>query len=92
MKITSDKDFVQTGDSVSYANPLVAARGGIDSVEVHIIINRFSDNGIHPNIDVIEPGCQLPPQFYFHDGTRFGIINAKITNLFFQKRRCRLPA
>ena len=86
VKITPDKDFVQTGDSLSYANPLVPAQGIIDSVELHILVTRFSDNGIHPNAQIIKTmDANYWLRIYFHDGSFLTIINAKLTNLFFQK-------
>lgn len=86
VKVAPDKDFVQLGDSVSYTHPLIPATEAIDSVEVHMLITRFSDNGIHPNADVTKTmDGNYFLTFYFHNGSYFSLINGKFTNLFFQK-------
>ena len=85
-KVTPDKDFVQFGDSLSYANPLIPARGAIDSSEVHLLIRRFSDNGFHPNSRITRTmDGHFFLKFYFHDGSFLTINNGEFTNLFFQK-------
>jgi hypothetical protein len=86
VKVAPDKDFVQFGDSVSYANPLIPAQGNIDSAEIHLLIRRFSDNGFHPNSGITKTmDGHVYLNFYFHDGSRFTLINCEFTNIPFQK-------
>lgn len=86
VKISPDKDFVKFGDSYSYANSLIPAQGNIDSAEVTLFIKRFSDNGIHfdPQITKTIDG-HLVLNFYFHDGSRFSLINCDFYNIPFHK-------
>jgi hypothetical protein len=85
-KITPEMDFVRLGDSTSYANNLIPAKGSIDSVEVHLLIRRFSDNGIHPNLKITRTmDGHFILKFYYHDGSFLNIINGEFKNLFFQK-------
>lgn len=86
IKVAQDKNFVQLGDSLSYANPLCSARGTIDSAEVMIMVTRFSDNGFHPGPKITKTmDANYTLTFYFSNGARFVLINGKFTNLFFQK-------
>jgi hypothetical protein len=86
VKVSPDKDFVQTGDNFSYANPLMPAQGNIDSVDVQLYIRRFSDNGIHPNSKITKTmDGHLILYFYFHDGSQFSLINCEFVNIPFQK-------
>ena len=85
-KITPDKDFVKLGDNFSYANPLIPATGAIDSTEVHLLIRRFSDNGVHPISGITKTmDGHYSLRYYFHDGSFLNIINGEFTNLFFKK-------
>jgi hypothetical protein len=87
VKVSPDKDFVQTGDNFSYANPNIPAQGMIDSADVQLYIRRFSDNGIHPNSKITKTmDGHLDVYFHFHDGSEFSLINCEFVNLPFQKQ------
>jgi len=86
VKVYPDSDFVRFGDNFSYANPLIPAQGKIDSADVALFIKRFSDNGIHPNSKITKTiDGSLTLSFYFHDGSRFSLINCEFYNIPFQK-------
>ena len=86
VKSTPFLDFVRLGDSTSYANPIISATGTIDSSEVHLLIRRFSDNGIHPNPKITKTmDGHFFMKLYFHDGPFITIYNGEFKNIFFQK-------